>query len=181
MTSPNHRSDMLTTDMPEALEQRIRSLMELICRHDLKVATAESCTGGLLASLLTDIPGISHGFEAGFVVYTDDAKEQLLGVRHGLLDAQGAVSSQAALAMAEAALARCKADLALSITGYAGKSSEGEAGLVHFALASAGMPTRHAERRFGDLGRSAIRLASIEVAVDLLTMGAQRLARRSHE
>lgn len=177
MTSTKQRSDTLTTDMPEALEQRIRSLMDLICRHDLKVATAESCTGGLLASLLTDIPGVSHGFEAGFVVYTDDAKEQLLGVPRDLLETHGAVSSQAALAMAEAALVRCKADLALSITGYAGKSPEGEEGLVHFALASAGMPTSHAERRFGDLGRTAIRLASIEVAVDLLTKDAQRLAR----
>jgi nicotinamide-nucleotide amidase len=177
MTSTMQESDVLTTDMPEALERRIRTLMDLVCRHDLKVATAESCTGGLLASLLTDIPGVSHGFEAGFVVYTNAAKEQLLGVPHDLLEEHGAVSPQAALAMADAALARCKADMALSITGYAGKSPEGEEGLVHFALASPGMPTRHAERRFGDVGRSTIRLASIEVAVDLLTMDAERLAR----
>lgn len=163
-------TEALAPALPEHIDRKARAVLVAACAAELTLATAESCTGGLLASLLTDIPGCSHAFERGFVVYTDEAKASLLGVPQTLLRQQGAVSVAVARAMAEGALAASRADIAVSVTGYTERppGGEGEAGLVHFACARHGTPTLHRRERFGDIGRAAVRLACLEVALDLL-------------
>ena len=134
-------------------------------------ATAESCTGGLIAGLLTEIPGSSDMLERGFVVYSNAAKEELLGVPPATLAKHGAVSAETARAMAEGALAKSRAHIAVSVTGIAGPDGGTAAkpvGLVHFACARRGAPTVAREERFGDIGREAVRLASVRVGLDLL-------------
>ena len=141
----------------------------------LTVATAESCTGGLLAAALTSISGSSAVVECGYVTYTNTSKTQALGVPHSLLNAHGAVSAEVAGAMAEGALAKSNADVALSITGIAGPggATGGKpVGLVYFGLAREHMKTLTIERRFGDIGRDEIREASVNVALALLRQAA---------
>lgn len=137
----------------------------------LRIATAESCTGGLVAGALTEIPGSSDVFERGFVTYSNAAKMEELGVPEATLRAHGAVSEATARAMAEGALRHAPADISVAITGVAGPgggSPEKPVGLVHFAAARKGGPTIAAEHRFGDIGRSNIRTAAVEVALSLL-------------
>ncbi len=147
---------------------------ELILRYrglGLMVATAESCTGGLIAGLLTEIPGSSNVVERGFVVYSNAAKEELLGVPASTLKRHGAVSEATARAMAEGALKGSRADVAVSVTGIAGPdggTAVKPVGLVQFACARRGAPTVAREERLGDIGRDAVRLASIRVGLDLL-------------
>jgi nicotinamide-nucleotide amidase len=147
---------------------------ELIVRYrgaGLMVVTAESCTGGLIAGLLTEIPGSSNVVERGFVVYSNAAKEELLGVRASTLARHGAVSEETARAMAEGALEASRADVAVSVTGIAGPDGGTAAkpvGLVHFACARRGAATVAREERFGDIGRDAVRLAAVRVGLDLL-------------
>ena len=129
----------------------------------LMAATAESCTGGLIAGLLTEIPGSSNMLERGFVVYSNAAKQELLGVPAETLARHGAVSEQTAVAMAEGALRASRAEVAVSVTGIAGPDGGTAAkpvGLVHFACARRGKPTVAREERFGAIGRgrSAARL-----------------------
>ncbi|HEX4077392.1 MAG TPA: CinA family protein [Rhizomicrobium sp.] len=136
----------------------------------LRVATAESCTGGLVAALLTEIPGSSEVFERGFVTYSNQAKMEMLGVSAKLLAEFGTVSEPVARRMAEGALERSAVQLAVAVTGIAGPgggSASKPVGLVHIAAAREGR-TLHEEHRFGDIGRSAIRLASVEAALLLL-------------
>ena len=148
---------------------RAAAVLEKLCAAELKIATAESCTGGLVAALLTDIEGCSHAFERGFVSYTDQAKQEVLGVEAQLLEEHGAVSKPVALTMAEGALARSGADIAVSTTGFAGPAGEGdEEGLVHFALAQLGRNTVHRVRSFGPIGRDPIRQRSLETILDML-------------
>ncbi len=152
------------TDRAAALIVRYRAA-------GLMIATAESCTGGLVAGLLTEIPGSSAVLERGFVVYSNEAKQELLGVRAETIALHGAVSEPTARAMAEGALQRSRADVAVSVTGVAGPDGGTPAkpvGLVHFACARRGGTTVAREERFGDIGRGAVRLASVEVALDLL-------------
>ena len=140
-------------------------------------ATAESCTGGLIAGLLTEIPGSSDMLERGFVVYSNAAKEELLGVPPATLAKHGAVSAETARAMAEGALAKSQAHIAVSVTGIAGPDGGSAAkpvGLVHFACARRGAPTVAREERFGDIGREAVRLASVRVGLDLLEAAGSR-------
>lgn len=147
---------------------------ELIARYrsaSLMVATAESCTGGLIAALLTEIPGSSDVVERGFVVYSNAAKEELLGVPASTLAGYGAVSEETARAMAEGALEASRAEVAVSVTGIAGPDGGTAAkpvGLVHFACARRGETTVVREERFGDTGRDAVRLASVRVGLELL-------------
>ena len=143
--------------------------MHLLCDRELKVATAESCTGGMLAALLTDIEGCGHGFDRGFVTYTKEAKSELLGIPRDLLEHNDAVSETVARAMAEGALDRSEANLALGVTGFAGPAGDGcEEGLVHFALARRGGETMHREEHFGAVGRGAIRVKSLKTMLDML-------------
>src|SRR5690242_19513716 len=143
--------------------------MHRLCDKELRVATAESCTGGMLAALLTDIEGAGHGFERGFVTYSKDSKAELLGIDRDLLERNEAVSEVVARAMAEGALQRSRADIALGVTGFAGPAGEKhEEGLVHFALARRGRDTHHRVEHFGAIGRGAVRVKSLEVMLDML-------------
>lgn len=155
--------------VPDDIEDAARRVLALACRADKTIATAESCTGGLLASLLTDVEGASHAFDRGFVVYTDAAKCDLLRVPPATLARCGAVSEQTARAMAEGALARSQADLAVSITGFAGPGAPGdEPGLVHLACATRGGDTHHRIEHFGDIGRGPVRLQCLRSALAML-------------
>ena len=142
----------------------------------LMVATAESCTGGMVASALTDIPGSSAVVDRGFVTYSNEAKAEMLGVPMDLIIEHGAVSEPVARAMAEGALAQSRADLTVAITGIAGPgggSAEKPEGLVHFACARHGHPTQHKRIAFGALGRAEVRARSVEQALRLLAGAAQ--------
>jgi nicotinamide-nucleotide amidase len=162
--------------MTETLVQRLQAPIDTLvqqvlgeaCERHMKLATAESCTGGLLASVLTDVVGYSHAFERGFVVYTDEAKHEVLGVAQDVLARCGAVSEPVAIAMAQGALESSSADVAVSITGFAGRGAPGEEpGLVHFAAARLGRPTRTLRREYGDIGREGVRLAAITDALEM--------------
>lgn len=142
----------------------------------LKIVTAESCTGGLVAGALTDVAGSSDVFERGFVVYSNLAKRDCLGVSQQTLDQFGAVSAETVRAMAEGALARAPGQLSVAVTGIAGPGGgtpTKPVGLVYFAAARFGYETLVEEHRFGDIGRAGIRTKSVETALRLL---ARRLA-----
>lgn len=135
------------------------------------IATAESCTGGLIAGALTEISGSSAVVDRGFITYSNQAKMDLLGVMPATLDAYGAVSCETALQMVKGALWRSAADCAVAVTGIAGPgggSSEKPVGLVHLAALSRGGRMIHREMRYGDLGRDRVRLATIHTALELL-------------
>ncbi|MEY4982127.1 MAG: hypothetical protein RIR62_393 [Pseudomonadota bacterium] len=136
----------------------------------LRIATAESCTGGLIAAALTDVAGSSDVFDRGFVTYSNEAKVQMLGVRAETLTDLGAVSEEVARQMAEGALARSAAGLAVSVTGIAGPggSDRKPEGRVCFGLARSGQPTRTETVEFGPLGRAAVRKATVDHALRLL-------------
>lgn len=139
---------------------------------NLKIASAESCTGGLIAGLLTEIAGSSDVFERGFVTYSNEAKLELLGVPLALLAQHGAVSQEVARAMAQGALSHSHADLAVAVTGVAGPgggSTEKPVGLVHIAAARKGGDILHRECHFGDIGRGAVRIATVGVALEMLS------------
>lgn len=163
------KTETLSPAIPEDVEHDVYRLLKAICDAKLKLVTAESCTGGLLASLLTDVDGSGHAFERGFVTYTDAAKSEMLGVDQGLLEDKGAVSREVAIAMAEGALTRSSGDLALSVTGFAGPAGEDdEEGLVHFGLARRGGETLHCEEHFGACGRGEVRLKCLRTALRML-------------
>jgi nicotinamide-nucleotide amidase len=140
-------------------------------RGGLLLATAESCTGGLVAAALTEIAGSSAVVDRGFVTYSNEAKTGMLDVAPALIGVHGAVSREVAIAMAEGAIRASRADIAVAVTGIAGPgggSAEKPVGLVHFAVAVRGGVTTHAERQFGDIGRSEIRLASVRTALQMI-------------
>jgi len=156
---------------PVDLVIRAEKLLEASRAQGLRIATAESCTGGLVAALLTEIAGSSDVFGRGFVTYSDKAKEELLGVPAALLRQHGAVSEAVARAMAHGAVRNSTAQLSVAVTGIAGPgggSEEKPVGLVHIAAARAGEPTLHREFRFGDIGRGAVRRKSVEAAMEML-------------
>ncbi len=156
---------------PSDLTARAAALLDRFRAASLKIATAESCTGGLIAGLLTEIPGSSAVVERGFVVYSNDAKAELLGVPAETLAVHGAVSEATARALSEGALKASHADVAVSVTGVAGPdggSAEKPVGLVWFGCARRGGATITREERFGAIGRGAVRLASVRVALELL-------------
>jgi len=157
------------------IDAEISALAERVlaaCRaRGWMLATAESCTGGLVAGALTEIAGSSDVVERGFVTYSNAAKMELIGVPAATLDAHGAVSRQTAEAMAQGALARAPVALAVAITGIAGPgggSAEKPVGLVHFAAAAKDGRLIHREKRYGDIGRSPVRRASVIEALTML-------------
>jgi nicotinamide-nucleotide amidase len=165
--------------MAAAIEALIQELLQRARELGLMIATAESCTGGLVAAALTSVAGSSDVFERGFVTYSNEAKAEMLGVDPTLIDTHGAVSREVALAMAACALRQSRAGLAVAVTGIAGPGggcAEKPVGLVHFAAAKAGARKAgeidfiavHHEERFGDIGRSLVREKSVEVALRLL-------------
>jgi len=162
-------SETLSPALPDAVDKAARQVLETATEHRLSIATAESCTGGLLASLLTDVEGASHAFERGFVVYSEDAKCELLHIARDTVQRCGAVSEEVSVAMAEGALAASRADIALAITGFAGPAGpDDEEGLVHFACARTGRATLHREERFGAIGRGPVRIECLRVALEMI-------------
>ena len=155
------------------------ALLDLCKTKKLMVATAESCTGGLVAGALTDIAGSSAVVDRGFVTYTDKAKHEMLGVPSDTLNRFGAVSRETAEAMARGALGHADAGIVVSITGIAGPgggSPETPGGRVPFAAASRGGRLIHRERRFGDIGRAEVRRRSVLEALAMLTELAHQAA-----
>jgi nicotinamide-nucleotide amidase len=162
-------SETLEPALPDHLDEQAERLMHRICDLGITISTAESCTGGMLAALLTDIEGAGHGFDRGFVAYTKEAKHELLGIDRNLLDRNDAVSETVARAMAEGALERSDAAVAIAVTGFAGPAAPGdEEGLVHFALARRDRPTAHREEHFGAIGRGAVRVDSLKAMLEML-------------
>jgi nicotinamide-nucleotide amidase len=154
---------------------RLRNLALLILddaeQARLKIATAESCTGGLVAALFTDIPGSSTVFERGFVTYSNKAKEEMLGVPGDVLADYGAVSEPVARMMAEGAMKNSRANIAVGITGVAGPGGGTKmkpVGLVHVACARENRAVVHEMLQLGDIGRTAIRMEAVETALKLI-------------
>ena len=147
------------------------ALIKLCVQKGLKVATAESCTGGLVAGALTEVPGSSAVLDRGFVTYSNAAKQQMLGVSADTLRDHGAISRETAEAMARGALGKASADIVVAITGVAGPgggSADKPVGLVHFAAASRSGTLTHAEMRYGDIGRGNVRHKSVLQALAML-------------
>jgi len=155
----------------ETIGTAAKRLLVLARAHGLKVATAESCTGGLVIGALTDIAGSSDVVDRGFVTYSNAAKQAMLGVTSLTLERAGAVSRETAEEMAQGALAESDADLAVAITGIAGPggATPGKpVGLVHFAAASRDGRLIHREKRYGAIGRRKVRLKSVAEALAML-------------
>ena len=156
---------------PKDLIEQASALLQSCRKAGVTVATAESCTGGLIAGCLTEIAGSSDVVDRGFVTYSNEAKNVMLDVPMRLIERHGAVSESVARTMAEGALAHSFAVLSVAVTGVAGPgggTAEKPIGLVHLACANRGGETRHREERYGDLGRSAIREATIRTAMEML-------------
>ena len=169
MTTDHDKAETLDRALPDELQERACRVLDLAHEKELTLATAESCTGGLLAALLTDVGGRGHVFDRGFVTYADAAKTDLLGVDADLIERVGVVSEEVARAMAKGAIARSDAHVALSVTGFAGPGAPGdEEGLVHFACATRRGDCVHREQHFGPVGRAGVRLAALEVALAMM-------------
>lgn len=156
--------------LPDDIQQMAQQIVAAAIAQELMLATAESCTGGLVSAALTAIPGSSSALDRGFVTYSNEAKEQMLGVRQTTLMAHGAVSEETARAMAEGAVANSRAEVSVSVTGVAGPGGGSDAkpvGLVHFASQGPKGLT-HFEKRFGDIGRDGVRMASVRTALSML-------------
>jgi nicotinamide-nucleotide amidase len=163
--------------MDTGLFEQVQALLILCRSKRLRIATAESCTGGLLAAALTEVPGSSDVFERGFVTYSNEAKQTLLGVPSQTIETHGAVSRECARDMAAGALSGAPVDLAVSVTGIAGPGGEvagKPVGLVHFGAASRGGQRLDETRRYGDIGRSEVRHASVAQALAMLHEMARR-------
>jgi nicotinamide-nucleotide amidase len=155
----------------DQMRSRAHAVLDACRARRLMVATAESCTGGLVSACLTDIAGSSDVFERGFVTYSNEAKQEMLGVSADILERHGAVSAETAQAMARGALSRSRAQIAAAITGIAGPgggSAEKPVGLVHLAAAALNGQTLHRERRYGHAGRTAVRQHSALEALEML-------------
>ena len=162
-------SETLEPALPRELDEHAERVMRRLCEENLCVTTAESCTGGLLASLLTDIEGCGRGFERGFVTYSGEAKKELLGLSADKVDENEAVNADVARAMADGALDRSRADIALSVTGFAGPGGPGdEEGLVFMACARRGRLTLVEERHYGRVGRGAVRIEALKTLLYML-------------
>ena len=154
---------------PAALDRAACVALERAKARETTLTTAESCTGGLVAALLTDQPGLGKFFDRGFVVYTEEAKSDLLGVRSETIAHHGVVSEEVARAMAKGAIANSLAGAAVGITGFAGPAGpDDEPGLVHVAVARRGGAVLHREFHFGDIGRDETRNRTAAAALAML-------------
>lgn len=169
--------------LPEALTDAASALLDACREAGITIATAESCTGGLVAACLTETPGSSDVFDRGFVTYSNEAKTELLGVPAAMIARHGAVSEEVAKAMAIGALAKSRALMTISITGVAGPgggSRDKPVGLVHFASAMTGGTTVHQRHEFeGD--RTDIRREAVRAAIRMLADRIPRQAYRAGE
>lgn len=145
-------------------------LLEIARKRGIMIATAESCTGGLIAGALTDIAGSSDVFDRGFVTYSNAAKAEMLGVAPSLIEQYGAVSEEVAAAMASGAVERSDAQIAVSVTGIAGPggSDHKPEGMVCFGIAKAGRATMTETVHFGPAGRHKVRVQTVDHAIALL-------------
>lgn len=158
------------------LRELADDFLKACVRHGIMAATAESCTGGMIIAVLTDIPGSSAVVDRGFITYSNEAKMEMLGVSEATLAAHGAVSEETALEMATGAMKRSRASIALAVTGIAGPdggSPEKPVGLVWFGLALRGRPTIAESRIFPNEGRDFIRRETVRTA---LTIGLKALS-----
>lgn len=156
---------------PASILDIAAKLLDEARARGLHIATAESCTGGMIASAITAIAGSSEVFERGFVVYANEAKTEMLRVPADMINRHGAVSAKVARAMAEGALANSAAEIALSCTGIAGPGGgtrEKPVGLVYLAVARKNRDTRYLECRFGEHSREEIRIRSVAAGLQLL-------------
>jgi nicotinamide-nucleotide amidase len=163
----------------DKLRRTASRVLDLCRAQGLLIATAESCTGGLVAAALTEIAGSSDVVDCGFVTYSNEAKQKMLGVPAATLSRHGAVSAKTAAAMAKGALTNSRADISVAITGIAGPgggSTRKPVGLVYFAAASREGRRLQRSRRFGKIGRQRVRLRSVAEALALL----EALAERAH-
>ncbi|MBD9646851.1 CinA family protein [Ensifer sp. ENS09] len=161
---------------PADIEVQAGQIIAVFSVKGFKVATAESCTGGLIAGALTEISGSSAVVDRGFVTYSNEAKVAMLGVEAATLAAHGAVARQTAVEMAEGAVQHSAADFAVAVTGIAGPSggsADKPVGLVHLAAAGRNGGLLHREMRYGDIGRSNVRLATVRTALEMLMQIAQ--------
>jgi nicotinamide-nucleotide amidase len=161
---------------PADIEREARAIIADLTARGMTIATAESCTGGLIAAALTEIAGSSAVVDRGFVTYSNAAKIEMLGVDAATLAAHGAVSRETAAEMARGAISRSGADIAVAVTGIAGPSGgsvEKPVGLVHLAAAGRSGNLLLREMRYGDIGRDAVRLATVRTALDLVSEIAQ--------
>lgn len=153
------------------LKTTAAALLDALRHRELKLVTAESCTGGLIAALLTEIPGSSDVLDRAFVAYSNDAKAAMLGVPVPLITEHGAVSREVAIAMAGGAITHSLGEVSVAVAGVAGPgggSTHKPVGLVHIAAARLGRSPLHQECRFGAIGRAQIRMKSVEAALELV-------------
>lgn len=156
---------------PADIEDAARRIVADFTERKLLLATAESCTAGLIAAAITEIAGSSTVFDRGFVTYSNEAKREMIGVANATLKAHGAVSRPTVLEMAQGAIGNSGANISVAVTGIAGPGGGSEdkpVGLVHLAAARTGHETLHREMRYGDIGRSAVRLATVRTALEML-------------
>jgi nicotinamide-nucleotide amidase len=159
------------TRVDEALVRRAADVLRVLQEHGLSVVTAESCTGGLIASTLSEAPGASESLQGGFVTYTEASKRLVLGVSASMLAEHGAVSAAVARALTEGALARSPAEIAVSVTGVAGPEPDergNPVGLMYFGYARRGMRAHVARRDYGKNDRGVLRRRATETAFDLI-------------
>lgn len=163
------------TVLPEHVVAEAEKILTAARKKKLKIVTAESCTGGLISALFTEVPGSSSVFDRGFVTYSNEAKMENIGVPSDLIEGHGAVSEEVSRAMAAGALIHSSADISISVTGIAGPgggSSGRPVGTVHMAcgwnIPNDQVDLQHEEHHFGDVGRSLVRLKSVEAALNLL-------------
>jgi nicotinamide-nucleotide amidase len=156
---------------PKDIEDAAHAIVTDFTQKKLLIATAESCTAGLIAGAITEIAGSSVVFDRGFVTYSNEAKREMIGVANATLKAHGAVSRPTALEMAQGAIGNSGANISIAVTGIAGPgggTEEKPVGLVHLAAARTGYETLHREMRYGDISRSAVRLATVRTALEML-------------
>jgi nicotinamide-nucleotide amidase len=162
-------TETLSPALPADVETLIEQVLQAASMRRLQLATAESCTGGLIASALTDVDGWAHVFDRGFVVYSSASKQEVLDVSEAVIQEQGPVCEPVARAMAEGALRRSHADVSVAVTGFTGPAGPGDTpGLVHLAAAVRGGPTIHRVERFGAIDRGEGRLATLRAALVML-------------
>jgi len=157
---------------PPELVRQAEAVLAAYRARGLQIAAAESCTGGLISGVLTEVPGSSDVVDRGFVTYSNAAKSEALGVPADVITANDAVSEPVARAMAEGAIRQSRAAVAVAVTGVAGPgggTATKPVGLVHLAVARRGGGTVHRACRFGEIGRTEIRMATVKVALDMLT------------
>lgn len=167
--------------LPSEVQDLATRTLQRACDAELKLATAESCTGGILAALLSDVEGCGHALNRGYVTYDPEAKIEMLGLDRAIVEQNKAVNKEVAVAMAEAALERSDTDIAIAITGFAGPGKEedgDEEGLVHFGCALRGEATRHREEHYGPQGRDGVRRAALATALEMLEEAVNTLAER---